>query len=167
MRRQSARFSIDTLVILLLCVSVLTAGIIKLRSQHERIINPLAVEIPEVLQKHYDAVVFIRQSTSAINHWSELFNQILKEQIDLNENKNSTTIYQKVRLLNLTDRFLTGQDQFTMVCEEIDERAMSLAMNMQDEEKEALFEFVDKIRTQKQLIIQLCNPQNIITGEIR
>jgi len=160
-------FNLDTLLFTILIFSLSCAVMVKLFFSERQSIQPVQVEIPVGLNKKPEIVGFIRNSINTINNWNETFNKLLLEQKKLIANKKSSNIYQQVKLISLSEKYLSEQNQFSKACDAIYQKADIYSRNLEGEEKKALEDFVRIVSAQEKQIVSMSNSILLVNSNLR
>lgn len=142
----------ESLVLALLISSLFFAVLLKVNTPEQPVLQPLTAEIPFELQRDPEISGFIKQTINTINYWSAVFNDLILEQKRVISENSKSNIYQQVRLINLSEKFLTEQNQFSKTCDSIYRRADVISTDLSSDKKNAFNQFIEQVADHEQKI---------------
>ncbi len=160
-------FTLDTLLLTIVSLSIVCAIMVKLFYTENQSIHPVNIEIPVELNKKPEIVGFIRNSINTINSWNEIFNELLQEQKRLIDSKKRSSIYRQVKLISLSEKYLSEQRQFSKACDAIYRKANTYSQSLERDEKKALEGFVRIVSAKEKQITNMSSSILLVNSNVR
>ena len=104
----------------------------------------LKIEVPAALKDNADAVTFIDQSSTALNHWSKSLEDLVVEcQPYIGKKEAELSPVEKVKLGKLMMEFMSQMGKLAVKSAEMDQQYTQIEYGLTDDEQKALTAVMD------------------------